>query len=300
MAEKFLKSLEGELKRNTILAYRQGLRHFNSYRKGRRLSGELIAGFVRYLEDRDLAPKSQHTYLTGVNRYLNYLVEQHSTELDNYLLYMEISAPLRDHLSDLPIGNQTDTELPPDGDIKEILSYLESGSYDGISRRSLAWYRDRAIIHFFLWTGLRPAEVARLCLWDINWKSGEVTIAGKRDKEWPIILPEQVLRICADYISHRNNLDLEQDETEPDELPLFARHDRRSGKEVLSLSTRTIENIFQARSKEAGLDPAITPRQMRHYFVTKELVMTRAIALRQVGEKVGHSTLQSTEIYAHD
>jgi len=60
--------------------------------------------------------------------------------------------------------------------------------------------RDAAIVLVLLRLGLRAGEVTRLCLDDINWRSGEMTIRGKGGRNDQLPLPVEVGEAIAVYL----------------------------------------------------------------------------------------------------
>jgi integrase len=83
-------------------------------------------------------------------------------------------------------------------------------------------------------------------------------------------------------------------------LPLFARHDRGTGKKVKPITTTTGRNIVTQRVREALGNEAvgtITPHSFRHYFVTVVLRASGNLKLAQ--ELARHKNIAVTQRYAH-
>ena len=78
-------------------------------------------------------------------------------------------------------------------EIKKVLSVIDNTSAIG--------KRDTAILMLAFNTGLRAIDITRLCLEDIDWKSGEIHIVQSKTKR-PLSLPlhASVMNAVADYI----------------------------------------------------------------------------------------------------
>jgi site-specific recombinase XerD len=79
-------------------------------------------------------------------------------------------------------------------------------------------------------------------------------------------------------------------------LPVFARHDRRSGKELLPMSLQRVEQIFKDLAERSQIDPRPTPHWFRHWFATQVLERTQDLAALQ--DMLGHESPVTTRIYA--
>jgi integrase len=94
---------------------------------------------------------------------------------------------------------------------------------------------------------------------------------------------------------------MEQDQQQgrTEVLPIFARHDKKSGKKVLPISPRTAENIVADRVVEAlGLNArgTITPHTFRHYFVTRAARQQNILLAQHLAR---HESITTTSGYTH-
>jgi len=83
-------------------------------------------------------------------------------------------------------------------------------------------------------------------------------------------------------------------------LPIFARHDKGSGKKIKPISTTTGREIVNQRVKEAVGEEAvgsINPHSFRHYFVTTVLLASGNLKLAQ--ELARHQNIAVTQRYSH-
>jgi len=152
--------------------------------------------------------------------------------------------------------------------------------------------RNYAILMTMLQTGVRVGELVGLILDDIliggHFKTAltvraEISKSG-REREIPI--SKRLKDVLQDYIT---GYQLKQRTMKPED-PLFQQTNR-----VQSLSTRQVERIVAALSKEA-IGRKIHPHLLRHTFATN---MMRVADIRIVQEILGHTNIASTQIYLH-
>ncbi len=169
-------------------------------------------------------------------------------------------------------------------DLQRLLEGPESSDMQPIVKM-----RDRAILELFFSTGMRVSELATLRVDQINLDREEFSVRGKGDKLRIVFLSHQSRHWLKEYLTMRE-----------DETPyLFVRHDRakQAGKEVGSLTPRSIERLVQHYSVIAGIPKKVTPHTLRHSFAT-DLLMNGA-DIRSVQAMLGHSSITTTQIYTH-
>ena len=107
------------------------------------------------------------------------------------------------------------------------------------------------------------------------------------------------MRAIKDYLSLRAGLDGGSGK-QLTALPLFARHDKGTGKKIKPITPTTGRNIVAERVKQALGDKAeghITPHSFRHYFVSTILRASGNLKLAQALAR--HENIQITQRYAH-
>ena len=152
-------------------------------------------------------------------------------------------------------------------------------------RRSAAGRRDFAILTVLARLGLRAREVAVLSVDDVDWRGGELAVAGKGNRHDRLPLPVDVGRALADY----------------------CRRGRRSGgcralflhvrAPYAALSPSAVSYVVVRASGRAGL-PRTSAHRLRHSAAG---AMRRAGApLFEIGQVLRHRHTATTALYAKD
>lgn len=139
--------------------------------------------------------------------------------------------------------------------------------------------KSKLIISFLYSTGLRVSEIVNLKVNDLNLdeKMGWVR-AGKGKKDRMFILPEKIIEHIKDFRNKHQNYQYLFSESEP-------------------LTTRNIQKIIKHTAKKVGIPKKITPHTMRHSFATH--LLENGTDIRYIQELLGHSNLNTTQIYTH-
>jgi site-specific recombinase XerD len=142
--------------------------------------------------------------------------------------------------------------------------------------------RDVALLEVLYSTGMRVHELTSMKWSDIDFRTKMVRVVGKGKKERVVILGDIALSALQKYRS---------------ELPVkFYDRDsvfiNPSGK---PLTDRAVQLLFKKYLEEAGLDSTLSPHKIRHSFATH--MLDRGADLRSLQELLGHSHLETTQIY---
>lgn len=284
------------LSENTKQAYKQGLKHWREYRQGREITPGLCEGFTRYLEDKGLAQRSQHLYLTAVIRHLQEQLDGEGVlSGPEYGERTRAITPLRDKQGDLDLS-PFEPDLPTKENISRILAYLENTKSPTLAYKLMA-LRDRALFKVSLCTGLRVSELCNISLADVSLDDREIEVTVKGGKSETVIIAPQAAEAINDYLAVRKELDKRQD-TPRTSLPLFARHDKKASRNILYMSSRSIEKIFNQLGRVGGCETSLTPHKIRHYTATNMLTKSGGDAFL-VGHALAHSQLMTTKGYVH-
>lgn len=152
-------------------------------------------------------------------------------------------------------------------------------------RRTAAGRRDFAILTVLARLGLRAAELASLTLDDLDWRAGEVLVAGKGNRCDRLPLPTDVGQAVADYCRQgrpRNGCRV-----------LFL-HLRAP---YTALSSSAVSEVVRRASRRVGVAP-VRAHQLRHSTAS---AMRRAGApLFEISQVLRHRHAATTAVYAKD
>ena len=146
--------------------------------------------------------------------------------------------------------------------------------------------RDYAILLLLARLGLRASEVATLCLEDIHWQSGQLTIRGKGRQRARMPLPSEVGAAITDYLRRSRP----QSESRRVFLREWAPH--------IGFSSGTNVTVIACSAlTRAGVE---APRKGAHVFrhsLATQLLRAGA-SLTEIGQLLRHRSHDSTRLYA--
>lgn len=171
---------------------------------------------------------------------------------------------------------------------KSLPKYLEESECDRLLSACEGPFalRDYCILMLFLSCGLRISELVSLNTTDIY--DDHLRVLGKGNKERVVYFAEGCREAIDDYLYVRNPEKLPRE----DENALFISRDNRR------ISVRGVEKMVDKKLKLAGLDASrYSPHKLRHTAAT--LMLKNGVDTRALQEVLGHSNLNTTQIYTH-
>jgi integrase/recombinase XerD len=208
------------------------------------LDKNLILKFLAEIKvKKKLDSNSLRLYVRAISSFLKFL--------DNESLAKQIKAP------------KVDKRLPKFITYDELNKLLENAEN----------YRDKLIIKFLFYTGVRVSELIKIKKNDIIFEEGFVKVYGKGGKERIVPIPKELLNELKDYINKINT------------------------ENIFPLSSRQVERIIKNVAEKAGINKKVTPHVLRHSLATT--LLSKGVDIRYIQEILGHSSLNITQIYTH-
>ena len=202
--------------------------------------------------------------------------------IKSFVKYLYIEGQLKSDFGSNIESISTKISLPKTLDVNTVISLIEKIKPD--DPKSI---RDRLIFEFLYGTGCRISELVNTDLQDIDFESNIVKIRfGKGSKQRLIPLGKSLKNSIEAYVIQvRNN------------LPNFQKIDalllNSKGKRLTRQSIWVVINKY---AQEQGIKD-LTPHTLRHAFATH--LLEGGADVRVVQELLGHSSINTTQIYTH-
>jgi len=138
--------------------------------------------------------------------------------------------------------------------------------------------KSKLIISLLYSSGLRVSEVVNLKKQDLNLQENMGWVRkGKGSKDRMFTLSKSLSRKLKEYLKNK------------DQEYVFSKKN--------PLSTRNIQKIIKKTSEKAGINKKVTPHTLRHSFATH--LLESGTDIRLIQALLGHSNLNTTQIYTH-
>lgn len=234
-----------------------------------KLNGDHLTGFVYYINDLGLEPKSQARIISGIRAFYKFLIMEDIIDTDP---------------SELLESPKLQRTLP------DVLSYEEIDLILNSIDLSLPHsQRNRAMLETLYACGLRVSELITLKISNYFPDQGFVKVLGKNNKERLVPIGDSAVKYINLYMA-----------TERMSLPSIAKGSEdilflnRRGKGLSRVMIFTMIKNFVAL---AGIQKTVSPHTFRHSFATH--LVEGGADLRAVQEMLGHESILTTEIYTH-
>lgn len=248
---------------NTISAYRHDLELYETFTKTQKPTREIFDFFKK----NQLSPRSQARVISSIRTYLKFCQNQ------------GLAAPQLIELRPPKIK----AKLPKSIKFTEFQTLYQAASTE-ISARTT---RNQTVLWLLYGLGCRVSELITLSLNDYSPTEGWFKILGKGNKERLVPVPEVLFDKINLYLTE-SRPELIKSENEMSFL-INDRGHRPSRVDIWRWLARW--------SKDAGFDEPVGPHQFRHGFATA--LLEHGADLRSIQLLLGHSSIQTTQIYTH-
>jgi integrase/recombinase XerC len=273
----------------------------------------LLDSYLRaLLAERNLAPYTLRNYATDLHSFFDFVEGERGDPLqaDRHTLRRHLARLMEAHVASGSLTRKVSTVR---GFYRylELTGHLEASPFQGVRgprrpRRLPSFLnnedvsalvsapeantplglRDRAVMELLYAAGIRVSELAGLDTTDVNLGDGLLRVRGKGRKERVVLIGRPARRALKSYLREgRPRL------AAGAEAALFLNRD--GGR----LSTRGVQGLVRKYALAAGLDQRIFPHLLRHTFATH--MLEGGADLRVLQELLGHSNINSTQIYTH-
>lgn len=268
--------------------------------------------FVNYLQyTKNASPKTIENYTLWVNRFIGYIWDVdacevkmiHIQDFRTYLIKQGLSPKtvnyhavwLRSFFKFM-LRNDVETLSPEKIDLAKIpprrVSYLSESQVQDIlgapwifEKNQLKILRDKAILATLYGTGLRVTELITLKTKDVKLSENQFSVIWKGSKLRSVFLTKDAKDKLKKYILSRCD----------DSEYLFISLSWNSY--GLPLSRNSIESLVKKYAESVWIQEKVTPHTLRHSFATS--LLRRGADIRSVQALLGHSSIQTTQIYTH-
>ncbi len=273
-----LECVEG-LSKNTLIAYLGDCRGFakfildkypESYDNIQISTGEARA-FLISLKRNGLKQVSIGRKLDSLKRFGDYLLEIGRWKNNPF---RELPYPRKEHYR---------AEYLSPEEAQGLLSFEFKDDFSGA--------RDRAMLDLFYGSGIRLSELVGIDLKDIRFDERIIRIFGKGGKYRIVPLGKKTADILKDYLDRRKTRIVSENVSAEAGSAVFL---NARGKRITPRSVARIVKGYLLRSSE---QQRLSTHSLRHSFATH--LLEAGANLRAVQQMLGHSSLKTTQKYAH-
>ena len=274
----FLASLEGRnASPGTVTEYRRNASEFLAFLAARGVDWRspdrtTVRAYLSTLADRELAASSVAGRLAAVRSLYRHALRHGRIEVDPLI---GVRAPRRP------------SRLPRVLSVDEAAS-LVTAPGRGVGRDEALARRDAAMLELLYATGMRISELAGLTLDRVDLSRRRLRVIGKGNKERELLFGAPAATALRHYLEVAR--------------PVLASRGSQSSGVFLNasgapLSIRGARMVIERWVRADGAPSRTSPHTLRHSFATH--LLEGGADLRVVQALLGHSNLQTTQVYTH-
>jgi len=164
-------------------------------------------------------------------------------------------------------------------------SYIQAPAPKNLTPIKIAAHvRDWAICELLYATGIRVSELVNINVRDVNFEQNLITVFGKGRKERIVPFSDVSKKVLRLWVKEKRKFLTKETQ------PLFV------GSHGERIDQRQVRRIVYSATSRLGIK-GISPHSFRHSMATH--ILEGGADLRVVQEILGHSDLQTTQIYTH-
>lgn len=250
-----------------------------------------VQAFLAYCDEQELTP--QNLEISDLRQYMTYCVEE--KQWSNQTMQRALSA-IRHFMQWLQHQGVHDNARFKDFTIKReprpLPGMLSPDTIQRLLEQPIPkskndqwlWLRDKAMLELLYSSGLRLNELITLPLSALDWSQNLVRVTGKGNKTRIVPFGDKAEQALKNWLAVRLH-------KSPNHQFVFI---ARSGDPI---SARQVQKRIKIQAQRAGLSADLHPHLLRHCFASH--LLSASGNLRAVQEMLGHSNLNTTQIYTH-
>lgn len=274
-------------------------------------NAKLITDFAFYLKvEKGLAKNSVESYTRDVRDFFEFIAkpapECDHNDIINYFVELQYLGLINtsiarrkvslkqfyQYLTDSDIEYRMDFDRIPSIKIgKHLPDFLQVDDMlrflDGLPVSTPLEQRNKVMFEMLYGCGLRISELLGLTTHDVNLSERVILIRGKGSKQRFVPFLENLAGLLEKYLAGARPAILSFRPTDV----LFPNYQAKK------MSRMGFWKILQKELLQANIKQAITPHTFRHSFATH--LLEAGVNLRIVQVLLGHSSLDTTQIYTH-
>jgi integrase/recombinase XerD len=250
----------------------------------KQLTGEHIKSYYKYIKQRPHSKESGALSSSYINKHRFALIK-----FTEYLRQSGRYELPHIELSGIKHKEEKLNTLTPD-EVKQL--FAATYIIDGSNLDNELAIRDRAILVILYGCGLRRNEATHLNLEDVNIESRIVHVKkGKGNKERLVPINKSNIKYLEDYIYNARPVLMRSSST----IAFFVSNkSQRIGGQTMNLRLRIV--VAKTNNPEL-IEKAPSLHTLRHSIATH--LLQNGMTLEQIAKFLGHSSLDSTQIYTH-